>query len=496
MRNNKNVLVSIIIPVYNGSEYMREAIDSALSQTYKNIEVIVINDGSNDNGKTDEIAKSYGKKIRYFSKENGGVATALNLGIEKMEGEYFSWLSHDDVYLPEKVSEQMEIMNKYKTPVIIYSDYIKIDSENLFLEKKEFPDISGEGFRLHLTINNMMNGCSFLIPKECFKEAGVFNKGLKTTQDYDMWFRLAEIYSFIHIPKSLMKMRIHKRQTTNLISDVVLKECNDLMISFTEKLSSAELKLYSGKRSVILSYLRLAKNFHNRKFFKARNFAFKKALELVLNMAFAFFSIKNRLTKRFRIYYLENTFNSSESRSGEGSTLRQTKIVRAELPKILKCYGVETLLDAPCGDLNWIKETDLSNIKYLGVDIVSEIISENKKKYFDIGEFFCLDIVSDNLPLTDMIMSRDCLVHLTFSEAKKAIKNMKRSGSKYLFTTSFTDREINEELKGEWRPLNLEKPPFNFPIPLLILNEGCTEADSKFKDKSLCLWEFKDIEIK
>ncbi len=85
-----NPLVSIIIPVYNGSNYVKEAIDSALAQTYKNIEVIVVNDGSTDN--TEKIVKSYGDKIRYFYKENGGVASALNLAIENSKGEYISWL--------------------------------------------------------------------------------------------------------------------------------------------------------------------------------------------------------------------------------------------------------------------------------------------------------------------------------------------------------------------------------------------------------------------
>ena len=73
--------VSIIIPVYNGANYLRDAINSALNQTYKNIEIIVVNDGSNDNGRTDEIALSYGNKIKYIKKKNGGVASALNVGI-------------------------------------------------------------------------------------------------------------------------------------------------------------------------------------------------------------------------------------------------------------------------------------------------------------------------------------------------------------------------------------------------------------------------------
>ena len=77
-------LVSIVIPVYNGSNYMREAIDSALAQTYENVEIIVVNDGSTDDGETDRIARSYGDKIRYFAKDNGGVSSALNKGIKEM----------------------------------------------------------------------------------------------------------------------------------------------------------------------------------------------------------------------------------------------------------------------------------------------------------------------------------------------------------------------------------------------------------------------------
>ena len=127
-----NPKVSIVIPVYNGSNYLREAIDSALAQTYKNIEVIVINDGSNDNGKTDKICKSYGKRIRYFKKENGGVSSALNMGIEKMEGEYFSWLSHDDVYLPRKIETQIKFLasNQLQSEkVILFANYELIDKD-------------------------------------------------------------------------------------------------------------------------------------------------------------------------------------------------------------------------------------------------------------------------------------------------------------------------------------------------------------------------------
>ena len=127
-------LVSIIIPVYNGANYMREAIDSALAQTYKNIEIIVVNDGSKDNGKTEEIALSYGDQIHYFSKENGGCASALNVGIKNMKGEYFSWLSHDDLYYPSKIEHQINILNELDNKdTIIYGGYELIDEKSLSL---------------------------------------------------------------------------------------------------------------------------------------------------------------------------------------------------------------------------------------------------------------------------------------------------------------------------------------------------------------------------
>ena len=103
-----NPKVSIIIPVYNGSNFLSEAINSALSQTYQNIEIIVINDGSCDNGATEKIALSYGDKIKYISKENGGVSSALNTGIKAASGEWISWLSHDDIYSPDKIEEQIK----------------------------------------------------------------------------------------------------------------------------------------------------------------------------------------------------------------------------------------------------------------------------------------------------------------------------------------------------------------------------------------------------
>ncbi|SBW10936.1 Glycosyltransferase [uncultured delta proteobacterium] len=213
-------LVSIIIPVYKGADYMREAIDSALAQTYDNCEVIVVNDGSPDNGETERIALSYGDRIRYFAKENGGVATALNLGIREMRGEYFSWLSHDDLYLPEKVAMQVEALRRLPDRrVILYSDFYYMDAQGVVTGEYCFPDIEPGAMFCHLYENSSLHGCSLLIPRCAFDRVGFFPEHLKTTQDYELWFAMARVYSFVRIPHRLIQFRLHEAQGTNCLPE-------------------------------------------------------------------------------------------------------------------------------------------------------------------------------------------------------------------------------------------------------------------------------------
>ncbi|MDH4128395.1 MAG: glycosyltransferase [Spirochaetota bacterium] len=272
--------VSIVIPVYNGSNYMREAIDSALAQTYDNIEVIVVNDGSNDDGKTDAIAKSYGNKIRYFYKENGGVSTALNLGIKNMTGEYFSWLSHDDIYKPEKTEVQINYLSKYSNKnIILYSDFDHIDNQSKFIDSKMMNNPS-KPLVLQLFIDWPINGCSLLMPKTIFKNVGLFNEELKTTQDYEMWFKLIkEGCQFIYIPKSLIQSRVHKEMGTILLYNIQSKEAENLYIwalnLFTAEISpyfkeiaiALRLKKWLRKASIYTTKLQLKKNYSIYNFF-------------------------------------------------------------------------------------------------------------------------------------------------------------------------------------------------------------------------------------
>ena len=187
MNNDK---VSIIIPAYNASNYLSQAIDSALAQSYHNIEIIVVNDGSNDNGATEAIALSYGDKIKYIYKENGGSSSALNTGIQMMTGEWFSWLSHDDLYMPDKIKAQMDYLTKLN---ILESEYSKhvffsardlIDSEGNIIRKsnaersKAFAELI-EGLKDNAKLiagfpNYNFYGCSCLIHIDALKKNRLF----------------------------------------------------------------------------------------------------------------------------------------------------------------------------------------------------------------------------------------------------------------------------------------------------------------------------------
>jgi len=181
------------------------------------------------------------------------------------------------------------------------------------------------------------------------------------------------------------------------------------------------------------------------------------------------------------------------SKSGPGSDLSQTQTIREELPKLFKELEISSILDIPCGDFYWLKEVNLDSISYVGADIVGNIISYNEEKYHRKNRTFVrLDVLTDDLPKVDLIFCRDLLVHFSYSDISKSIRNIKKSGSKYLLTTSFVETKMNNDIvTGEWRKLNLQMPPFSFPNPLKTINERSSEDNAV--DKSLLLWNISDL---
>lgn len=279
--------VSIIIPVYNGSDYLHEAIDSALAQTYPNIEIVVVNDGSRDEGATERIALSYGTRIRYYSQENGGVAAALNTAIEKMSGKYFSWLSHDDLYTPNKVEVQIRALAEMKdrNRVILYSDFAVFTNDPNQVNEVHLPEVPPENFRYFLTVDNSLHGCTLLVPKSAFDECGKFNQNLRTTQDYDLWFRLANKYRFVHLPYVLVKARRHENQGSVKMKDTALAECNALLVKFIGNLSRAEVSLATNQAASRV-YANAAIIFWRRGFHQAAKYSAQLALKSLGEVGF------------------------------------------------------------------------------------------------------------------------------------------------------------------------------------------------------------------
>jgi hypothetical protein len=527
-------LVSIVIPVYNGSDFLRDAIESALAQTYPRIEVVVVNDGSTDGGATEAIAKSFGDRIRYFVKPNGHVASALNHGIANMRGEYLSWLSHDDLYYPDKIATQVRALQSLGERTVVYGDYETLDVETGVRVEHRLPDTKPEDFRWSITMTSAIHGCTLLIPRACFEECGPFDTSLRTTQDYDMWFRISERFRFVHVPGIGVVSRLHAAQGTRALRDVVVQEGDRQLSAFISRLTDSDLSA-ANRATPARAYGALAARMYARGYLGARNAALTlasaklrdepplKSIASRISIAAKVYvnslrplarpaarivrasvqrmrsnararSVQHRFTK----FYRRNVFGGRESRSGQGSSLVQTETIRREIPGLIQALGVRTMLDAPCGDFNWMQHAALPLDAYVGVDVVEELIAEHTRRYSGATRrFACLDIVEENLPRADLVFCRDCLVHLTFDQAFRAIRNFKRSGAEYLLTTTFPGTQNNLDLgPGDiWRALNLERPPFDFPAPLRLLNEGCTENRGAFADKSLGLWRLRDIEI-
>ncbi len=201
------------------------------------------------------------------------------------------------------------------------------------------------------------------------------------------------------------------------------------------------------------------------------------------------------MQQTFAPFYKENRWGDDESVSGPGSNLTRTAKLRRELPALLEEIGARTLLDAPCGDFNWIQHTQLGIDQYIGVDVVPALIARNEKLYGDDKtRFIVLDLTRDKLPHVDVILCRDCFIHFSYRHIAAAIRNFKRSGATYLLTNSYPLWRDNANIRtGDFRHLNLTLPPFNFPPPLKRIEEKRPEEQERFFGKILGLWRLSDL---
>lgn len=192
----------------------------------------------------------------------------------------------------------------------------------------------------------------------------------------------------------------------------------------------------------------------------------------------------------FTHIYNTNQWGDTTSFSGPGSNPANTAAILAGMPVVLDRYEIESILDIPCGDFSWMQHLSY-NGNYIGADIVPTIIRRNRSRYANTKRrFFELDLLTDDLPTVDLILCRDCMVHLSTRQVLRSIRNILATGSTYLLATDFPrcDRNTNI-ITGCWRPISLEKKPFNLPPPIYRIEE----PESLCPGKTLSLWRLADI---
>jgi len=198
--------------------------------------------------------------------------------------------------------------------------------------------------------------------------------------------------------------------------------------------------------------------------------------------------------------YNKNEWSSKESVSGTGSEMGTTKEIREQLPNLFKKYGIKRLLDFGCGDFNWMKEIVGSLDYYHGVDVVEEVIANNKKKYAKENIKFSCNVKNDfvnSCESFDAVLLRDVLVHLSYMNIAITLGTLSSRDIKYILTTSFLAETENRDIStGSWRRLNLMKEPFDFPPPLETIvsySEPYNVGGGVLYDKTLSLWKLKNI---
>lgn len=197
----------------------------------------------------------------------------------------------------------------------------------------------------------------------------------------------------------------------------------------------------------------------------------------------------------FTNIYKTNGWESRESISGPGSELRVTHKMRKDLSALIKRFGITSIADAPCGDLNWMRHVNIGTCSYIGIDIVEDLIQRNRAIFGANREFRHLNLLENVVDKVDLIICRDMLAHLTYEQIFTALRNFKKSGSKYILVTTNVLKQSNVDMPntGECRFLNLERAPFNFPRPLALIEEDVPfELE---RGKHLALWFLDDINV-
>ena len=218
--------VSVIIPAFNAEEYIAETLDSVLAQTYRDYEILIIDDGSTDG--TRRVLGDYEKQIRIIQKENGGPASARNVGIQHAQGEYLAFLDSDDLWHPEKLQRQVDLLDSSPRIGLVHTARIYFEDDNPTCEtlREIAEEDQAEDAFARLFRRNFIGNSTVMARRECFGEVGPFNEAPEFlgTEDYEMWLRIAHRYPVAYIGELLSKYRLRQGQLSSKIEKAYQNE--------------------------------------------------------------------------------------------------------------------------------------------------------------------------------------------------------------------------------------------------------------------------------
>lgn len=201
-------LISVIIPSYNSARFLAESIGSVLAQTYRPLEIVVIDDGSTD--ATSEAVAPYANRIRYIRQENRGLAGARNRGIQETRGEFIAFLDADDQWMPEKLARQWKCFCDHPSVPLVHTDTLcwNEDVDEIVPQKLGRSDYVGDCYR-RLFFENYVTPSTVVVRRDCIEMTGLFHDGLPGVEDLDLWLRIARHYPFGYVDEPLVQYRIH-----------------------------------------------------------------------------------------------------------------------------------------------------------------------------------------------------------------------------------------------------------------------------------------------
>ncbi|MFQ5865343.1 MAG: glycosyltransferase [bacterium] len=195
---------SVIIPTYNRLPFLKEAVESVLNQSYRNLELILVDDGSTDG--TKDFAAKLGNRIKYVYKKNGGPSSARNRGIREAGGRFITFLDSDDLWHKDKLKVEIEFMQSHPEAMVCYTDEVWIRRGVRVNQRKKHRKYSGWIFE-HCVPLCIVSPSSVLMRREFFDEVGYFDESLPVCEDYDLWLRASLRFPFHFIPQKLIIKR-------------------------------------------------------------------------------------------------------------------------------------------------------------------------------------------------------------------------------------------------------------------------------------------------